>query len=129
MGAPERFLRRSVVVFKVLAWLSLVLQVIVGMVVLVMGGEAVPLGGIDVPARVVGVLNFIAAAIYFFLFMFIAHITQVLLTLSARRGAGGSFPPRLWRLPSSLQNGPLKGKPFHRCDIRDRNTSDLRIPL
>lgn len=86
MGTPERFLRRSVVIFKGLAWLSLVLQVIVGMIVLVMGGEAVPLGGIDVPARVVGVLNFIAAAIYFFLFMFIAHITQLLLTLSERMG-------------------------------------------
>ena len=84
MASPERFLRPSVLVLKILAWLSLVLQILVGLVVLVMGGDPVLLGGMDVPARLVGVLNLVAVAIYFFLFMFIAHVTQVLLALYDR---------------------------------------------
>ena len=84
MATPERFLRPSVTVFKILAWLSLVLQVVIGLVVLVMGGDAVSFGGMDIPARVVGILNFVAAAIYFFLFMFLAHVTHVLLALYER---------------------------------------------
>ena len=46
----EKFLGVSVVVFKILAWVSLVLQVVVGMILIVGGGEPIPIGGVDVPA-------------------------------------------------------------------------------
>ena len=65
-------------------WVSLVLQLVVGLVVLVMGGPPVPIGGAEIPARVIGVLNFVAAAIYWFLFMFISKLTRVLLEVHAQ---------------------------------------------
>ena len=81
MERSERFLRRGAAVFAVLAWLSLVLQACVGVYVLVTGGPPVPMGDLDVPARVVGILNLVAAGIYFFLFMFLRHLTRLLLAL------------------------------------------------
>jgi hypothetical protein len=68
-------------VFTVLAWVSLGVQLIVGLIVLVMGGPPVPIGGADIPARLIGILNVIAAAIYWFLFMFIASVTRLLVDL------------------------------------------------
>ena len=78
------FLSKGAAVFALLAWVSLVLQLVVGLVVLVMGGPPVPIGGAEVPARVIGVLNFVAAAIYWFLFMFISKLTRVLLEVHAQ---------------------------------------------
>lgn len=80
----EKFLGVSVVVFKVLAWVSLVLQVIVGVLLIVGGGESVPIGGIDVPARVVGLLNCVAGAIYFFMLLLAAHVIRLLLDIRGR---------------------------------------------
>ena len=80
-----KFLGISVKVFQVLAWLSLAVQLLVGLIILVVGGEPVPIGGAEIPARLVGVLNFVAAGIYWFLFMFISHLTRLLLDL---RGHG-----------------------------------------
>ena len=67
MAKQDGFLRVSITVFKVLAYLSLGLQVVVGAILLIGGGEAVPIGGVDIPARVVGLLNFVAGGIYFFM--------------------------------------------------------------
>ena len=75
------FLRKSVLVFKVLAWVALALQSITGLILLIGGGPAVSIGGVDVPARLVGVLNLVAAAIYFFLFLFISNVTRLLVDL------------------------------------------------
>ena len=80
----EKFLGVSVVVFKVLAWVSLVLQVVVGLILIVGGGEPVPIGGVDVPARLVGILNCVAGAIYFFMLLLAAHVIRVLLELRSR---------------------------------------------
>lgn len=88
----DRLLRASVTVFKVLAWLSLVLQVVVGLILLVGGGPAVPIGGVDVPARVVGLLNCVAGAVYFFLLMLAAQAIRLLLDIRGRLeklGGGG----------------------------------------
>ena len=87
MGEASRFLRVSVTVFKVLAWISLIIQVALGILLLVSGGPAVPVGGFEVPARVVGVLNCLAGAIYFFLFMFAANLVRVLLDIRQRQGS------------------------------------------
>jgi len=86
------FLHAGVVVFKVLAWVSLVLQVIVGLVVLVSGGEPVPIGGIEVPARLIGVLNCAAGAIYFFLLSLASHVIRVLLDIHTHldKGSGSA---------------------------------------
>ncbi len=80
-GAGYGFLKKSATVFKVLAWISLVLQVVVGLILLIGGGQSVPIGGVDVPARVVGILNCVAGAIYFFLWLFLSHIVRLLLDI------------------------------------------------
>lgn len=87
MQDSRKFLKTSATVFAVLAWVSLALQLVVGLIVLVMGGPPVFVGGAEIPARLVGVLNFVAAAIYWFLFMFISHVTRTLLEVH-----GGSKP-------------------------------------
>ena len=87
----EKFLGVSVVVFKVLAWVSLVLQVVVGLILIVGGGEPVPIGGVDVPARLVGILNCVAGAIYFFMLLLAAHVIRLLVDLRNRvEKLGGS---------------------------------------
>ena len=90
MSHSAGFLRKSTTVFGVLAWVSLGLQIIVGLIVLIMGGPDVPIGGAMIPARLVGVLNFVAAAIYWFLFMFIRHATRALLDVHGKVTGGGS---------------------------------------
>ena len=71
-------------VFTVLAWVSLVLQVAAGIFVLVVGGEPVVIGGVDVPARLVGILNCVGGVIYFFVLLLISHVLQVLLEIHQR---------------------------------------------
>ena len=90
MSNTAGFLKTSVTVFTVLAWLSLGLQLLVGLAVLVLGGPPVAIGGAEIPARLVGVLNFVAAAIYWFLFMFISRATRALLDVHAKVTGGGS---------------------------------------
>ena len=75
------FLRVGVKVFQVLAWISLLLQVVVGLILLVTGGEAVPIAGVNIPARVVGVLNCVAGVIYFFMLFLIANVIRLLLEI------------------------------------------------
>ena len=89
MGRDHRLLHVSVTIFKVLAWLSLVIQVGLGVSLLVMGGPAVSVGGLDVPARVVGVLNCLAGAIYFFVLSLISAIITLLLEVREQVGRAG----------------------------------------
>ena len=86
MKQPYQYARLGVTVFKVLAWISLVVQAILGMVLLVTGGTPVPVGGIDVPARVVGILNCVAAVIYFFMLHLVSNVLQLLLDLRGQAG-------------------------------------------
>ena len=87
MKRPEGFLELGIVIFKVLAWVSLVVQVVVGIIVLVVGGEPVPIGGVDVPARLVGLLNCVAGAMYFFVLLLVARVIRVLLEIH-KKGVG-----------------------------------------
>ena len=81
MKDSGKFLGVSVKVFQVLAWVSLVIQVVVGLIVLVVGGEPVLIGGVDVPARLVGILNCVAGIIYFFMLYLVSHVLRVLLDI------------------------------------------------
>jgi len=78
------FLGKGAVVFAVLAWLSLAVQVGLGLFVLVMGGPPVPIGDLDIPARLIGILNIGGAVIYWFLFMFVSKLTRLLLAVHAQ---------------------------------------------
>ena len=80
------FLRLGAIVFTVLAWLSLTAQVGVGLYLLVGGGGTVLNGGLDVPGRLVGVLNCISGLIYFFILLLISHVLRVLLDIHQRLG-------------------------------------------
>jgi hypothetical protein len=68
----------------VLAWVSLVAQLVYGLVLLVFGGAPVPLGGAEIPARASSVLVFLGAALNWFLLTFISRLTQLLLEIHAR---------------------------------------------
>jgi hypothetical protein len=82
------FLRVSVVIFKVLAWVALVLQVAVGLYALIVGGEPVFLWGVTVPMRILGILNFVSAAVYFFVFRLASHLIRLWLDIADRLPAG-----------------------------------------
>ena len=86
--AQYKFLRVSVKIFKVLAWLSLVIQVVTGVILLVVGGDPVLIGGVNVPARVVGVLNFIVAVVYFFSLWLMASLIRLWLDIRERLAGG-----------------------------------------
>ena len=76
---PGNLVRIGSKVFKVLAWVALGLQSVMGMVLLVVGGQAVPIGGVDVPARAVGALNLVAAVVYWFMFLLASSVLRLLL--------------------------------------------------
>ncbi len=76
--------KTGITVFQVLAWVSLVVQVVVGAILLISGGPDVPIGGVDVPARVVGLLNFVAGGIYFFLMHLTANVLRLVLEIHER---------------------------------------------
>lgn len=92
MKGDYRFLGLGVKVFQVLAWVSLVIQALLGLVLLVTGGAPVPVGGVDVPARLIGVLNCVASVIYFFMLNLIADGIQLLLELRAKVVGGSTGP-------------------------------------
>ena len=79
----HKFLNTGATVFKILAWVALVVQVIMGIMLLVIGGDPVLIGGVDVPARVVGLLNCVAAGVYFFMFTLVSVVIHLLLDLHA----------------------------------------------
>jgi hypothetical protein len=84
MLEPYKFLKLSVTVFKVLAWIAFGFQVLTGLILLIGGGEPVPIGVVDVPARLVGVLTFIAAAMYFFSLWLMGSLIRVVLDIRDR---------------------------------------------
>ena len=87
MKSSAQFVGLGRKVFRVLAWVSLILQVAAGIFVLVVGGEPVVIGGVDVPARLVGVLNCVGGVIYFFVLLLVSHVLQVLLEIHQRHAA------------------------------------------
>ena len=84
MAQPYKFLRVSVTVFKVLAWVTVAVQVVTGLILIVTGGEPVLIGGIEIPARLVGVLNFVAAGLYFFSLWLMSSLLRLLLDIRDR---------------------------------------------
>ena len=90
MKDPYKLVRVSVKVFKVLAWVSLALQGALGLFLLVTGGEAVPIGGAEIPARAVGILNLVAASIYFYMLSLISVVLKLLVDLRDRVGGAGA---------------------------------------
>lgn len=95
MAQSYRFLRVSATVFKVLAVLVVVVQVITGLILLIGGGDLVAIGNLEIPARIVGVLNFVAAGLYFFSFWLMSNLIQLLLDIRER-------------LPASPVGGPAR---------------------
>lgn len=83
-----KFLRLSVKVFNVLAWVALGLQVITGLILVVGGGDPVLVAGVDIPARVVGLLNFIAGGVYWFSLRLTSGLIQLLLDIRDHQGGG-----------------------------------------
>lgn len=81
MPQPVKFLQISVTVFKVLAWLALGFQVVTGLILIVVGGEPVFFGGIELPARAVGFLGFLTAAMHFFALWLMSCLIQVVLEI------------------------------------------------
>ena len=81
MTKPYKFLRISATVFQVLAWVALAVQIVTGLILVINGGEPVVIAGNDIPARLVGVLNFVAAAMYFFSLFLMSKLIQLLLDI------------------------------------------------
>ena len=88
MAQPYKFLRVSAVVFKVLAWVAVAFQVVTGLVLIISGGEPVTIGNLELPVRVVGLLNFVAAGLYFFSFWLLRSVVQLLLDIRDHQPGG-----------------------------------------
>ena len=91
MAQPYKFLQVSATIFKVLAFVALVVQVATGLILLVRGGEPVLIGGVELPVRFVGALNFVTAAMYFFSFWLMGSLIRLLLDIRGQLpgGTGG----------------------------------------
>ncbi len=90
MKEPYKFLKISVVVFKVLAWVSLAFQSLTGLILIITGGAPVLIGGAEIPARLVGVLNFVAAGMYFFSLWLMSSLIRLLLDIRLQLPGGQS---------------------------------------
>lgn len=84
MARPHQFLRSSVLAFRILAWVVLTVQAVTGLILVIAGGEPVFLGSLDIPARVLGMLNFVAAGLYFFFLWLIGSLIRLLLEIRER---------------------------------------------
>ena len=84
MAQPYQFVRVSVTVFKVLAFVSAAVQVVTGAILVFSGGDPVLIGGVEVPARMVGALNFLAAGVYFFSLWLMSSVLKLLLDIRGR---------------------------------------------
>lgn len=81
-GQAYGLLKKSTTVFKVLAWISLVLQVGSGVAALVIGGEPIPTAfGITMSPRIAGLLAMVQGVISFFILLFVAHLVRLLLDI------------------------------------------------
>ena len=90
MKEPHKFLKVSVVIFKGLAWVALVFQSITGFILIITGGAPVLIGGAEIPARLVGVLNFVAAGMYFFSLWLMSSLIRLLLDIRMQLPGGHS---------------------------------------
>ena len=90
MVKSYKFLRVSAKVFKVLAWVALAIQVVTGLILIIGGGEPVVIQGINVPARAVGVLSFVAGGMYFFSLWLMSGLIQLLLDIREHQSGGQS---------------------------------------
>lgn len=90
MGESYKFLRVSATIFKVLAFVALIVQVVTGLILVVRGGEPVLIGGAELPVRIVGVLNFVTAAMYFFSFWLMSSLIRLLLDIRGQVGRSGN---------------------------------------
>ena len=88
MAKPYKFLRVSTGVFKVLAWVAVAFQVVTGLILVIQGGEPVAIGNLELPVRVVGLLNFVAAGLYFFSFWLMKGVLQLLLDIREHQPGG-----------------------------------------
>ena len=88
MAKPYKFLRVSTTVFTVLAWVAVAFQVVTGMILIIQGGEPVSIGTLELPVRVVGLLNFVAAGLYFFSFWLMKSLIQLLLDIREHQPGG-----------------------------------------
>ena len=88
IAKEQKFLRISARVFQALAWVTVVLSVGSGLYLLIAGGDDIPLYGGYLPARVVGVLNFISAAVYWFSFTFLSKLIHIIVDIHARVRGG-----------------------------------------
>ena len=84
MEQPYRLVRASVTIFKVLACVSAAMQIVAGTILLVNGGDPVFIGGQEIPARLVGMLNFLAAGVYFFSLWLMSSVLKLLLDIRGR---------------------------------------------
>ena len=66
------------------------MQVITGLILVIGGGDPVLIGGIELPARLVGLLNFVAAAMYFFTLWLMSSLIRLLLDIRERLPGGAS---------------------------------------
>ena len=89
MAKSYKFLRVGKMVFKIFAWVSAVFLVVAGVIVLIVGGAPVPtpIPGVEIPARVLGLISLFQAVVYFFLFWLVASLIQ--LWLDIREHLGG----------------------------------------
>ena len=90
MAESYKFLRVSVTVFKVLAWVTVAVQLVTGLILIINGGDPVLIGGVEIPARLVGVLNFVAAGVYFFSLWLMSSLLRLLLDVRDRLPAAPS---------------------------------------
>ena len=90
MGQSYKFLQVSATIFKVLAFIALVVQVVTGLILLIRGGEPVLIGGAELPVGLVGVLNFVTAAMYFFSFWLVSSLIRLLLDIRGQVGRAGN---------------------------------------
>ena len=88
MAQPYKFLQVSTVIFKVLACIALVVQVVTGLILVIRGGEPVLIGGAELPVRLVGLLNFVTAAMYFFSFWLMGSLIRLLLDIRGQWPSG-----------------------------------------
>jgi hypothetical protein len=90
MTQSYRLLRASVKVFKVLAWVTLVLQAISGLTLLIVGGEPMLVMGLDMPARLGGVFFVLTGAANFYFLWLVSGLLQLLLDIRDRLPGGSA---------------------------------------
>ena len=88
MAQSHQFLRVSVMVFKVLAWVALGLLAITGLFVIITGGEPQVVGGAALSARAVGFLILIYGGTSFFSLWLMGSLLRLLLEIRDRLPGG-----------------------------------------